>query len=216
MFSPTPRRLRLWTVWKVTTVTTFVVATLGLAVAFADRPAPSSSRAFPASPAMQATAYRVSITDLPQRFIVDRELHAQAAGRQRSVAAAELSQYLAGSRQRKGPSSSPPSPPPSSRPWSRPRPSTRSRSPWRRRATARPAGPRWPGARRAVSTTQPTATTGSRSGTATTATPRPVQLPNRCSCSGKRHTSAHRRMSPEAVTATESRENGCGPPRPRP
>ena len=45
---------------------------------------------------MKATAYRVSINDLPQRFIVDRELQAQAAARQRSVAAAELSQYLAG------------------------------------------------------------------------------------------------------------------------
>jgi hypothetical protein len=93
MFSPTPRRLRLWTVWTVTTVTTFVIATLGLAIAFADRPAPSSSSS---SPAMQATAYRFSINDLSPRFIVDRELQAQAAARQRSVAAAELSQYIAG------------------------------------------------------------------------------------------------------------------------
>jgi hypothetical protein len=90
MFSPTPRRPRLWTVWTVTTVTTFVVATLGLAIAFAGRPAPSSS------PAMQATAYRVSVNDLSRRFIVDRELQAQAAARQRTVAAAELSQYIAG------------------------------------------------------------------------------------------------------------------------
>ena len=87
MFSPTPRRLRLWT---VTTVTTFVLATLVLAVAFAGRPAPSSS------PAMKATAYRFSVNDLSQRFIVDRELQAQAAARQRSVAAAEMSQYIAG------------------------------------------------------------------------------------------------------------------------
>lgn len=90
MSSPTPRRPRLWTVWTVTTVTTFVVATLGLATAFAGRPAPSSS------PAMQATAYRVSINHLSQPVIVDRELQAQAAARQRSVAAAELSQYIAG------------------------------------------------------------------------------------------------------------------------
>ena len=61
MFSPTPRRPRLWTVWTVTTVTTFVIATLGLAIAFAGRPAPSS-RHHP-SPAMKATAYRVSINE---------------------------------------------------------------------------------------------------------------------------------------------------------
>jgi hypothetical protein len=91
MSSPTPRRLRLWTVWTVTTFTTFVIATLGLAIAFAGRPAPSSS-----SPAMKATAYRVSINDLSPRLTVDRELQAQAAARQRSVAAAELSQYMAG------------------------------------------------------------------------------------------------------------------------
>lgn len=84
MSSPTPRRLRLWTVWTVTTVTTFVIATLGLAIAFAGRPAPSSS-----SPAMKATAYRVSINDLSPRLTVDRELQAQAAARQRSVAVAD-------------------------------------------------------------------------------------------------------------------------------
>jgi hypothetical protein len=66
------------------------LATLVLAVAFAGRPAPSSS------PAMKATAYRFSVNDLSQRFIVDRELQAQAAARRRSVAAAEMSQYIAG------------------------------------------------------------------------------------------------------------------------
>jgi hypothetical protein len=68
------------------------LATLALAIAFAGRPAPAPS----SSPAMKATAYRFSINDLSQRFIVDRELQAQAAARQRSAAAAELSQYIAG------------------------------------------------------------------------------------------------------------------------
>ena len=77
MFSPTPRQLRLCTVTTVTTVTC-ILATLMLAIAFAGQPgqrAPSSSLA------MKTTAYRVSINDVPQQFIVDRDLEAQAAGR---------------------------------------------------------------------------------------------------------------------------------------
>jgi len=94
MFSPTPRRLRLGTVTTVTTVTC-ILATLMLAIAFAGQPgqrAPSSSLA------MKTTAYRVSINDVPQQFIVDRDLEAQAAARQRAVTAAEAAkvwQFLA-------------------------------------------------------------------------------------------------------------------------
>jgi hypothetical protein len=61
------------------------LATLVLAIALAGRPAPSSS----SSLAMKATAYRVSINDVPKQFIGDREPQAQAAARQRAVNAAE-------------------------------------------------------------------------------------------------------------------------------
>jgi hypothetical protein len=61
------------------------LATLVLAIALAGRPAPSSS----SSLAMKATAYRVSINDVPKQFIGDREPQAQAAARQRAVTAAK-------------------------------------------------------------------------------------------------------------------------------
>jgi hypothetical protein len=38
---------------------------------------------------MRATAYRISINDVPEHFIVDREPKAQAAARQRAVTAAQ-------------------------------------------------------------------------------------------------------------------------------
>jgi len=85
MFSRTPRRLRLCTA-------AVTLAVLILAVTFVGQSTHSSPQALAA---MQSTAYRVAVDEVPQQVIASEELQAQSAARHKQAVAAELTQYVA-------------------------------------------------------------------------------------------------------------------------
>jgi hypothetical protein len=85
MFSRTPRRLRLCTA-------AVTLAVLILAVTFVGQNINSSPQALAA---MQSTAYRVAVDEVPQQVIASEELQAQSAARHKQAVAAQLTQYIA-------------------------------------------------------------------------------------------------------------------------
>jgi hypothetical protein len=84
-FSRTPRRLRLRT-------GAVALGALVVAVTIAGQSTHSSSQALAA---MQNTAYRVSVDDVPQTAIANQELQAQATARHDQAVAAQQIQYIA-------------------------------------------------------------------------------------------------------------------------
>jgi hypothetical protein len=82
MFSRTPRRLRLCTA-------AVTLAVLILAVTFVGQNSHSSPQALAA---MQSTAYRVAVDEVPQQTVVSEELQAQSQARHNEAVAAQAAQ----------------------------------------------------------------------------------------------------------------------------